>query len=37
VVDGMPKEAIATGAVSRVLPLHEIGPALLTASRRRRG
>lgn len=26
---GMPQEAIATGAVSRVLPLHEIGPALI--------
>jgi len=36
VVFGMPGEAIATGAVSRVLPLGEIGPALAAAARRRR-
>ncbi|MHB8877396.1 MAG: CheB methylesterase domain-containing protein, partial [Myxococcaceae bacterium] len=29
VIFGMPKEAIASGAVDRVLPLHEIGPALI--------
>lgn len=36
VVFGMPQEAISTGVVKRVLPLGEIGPALLTLSRRRR-
>ncbi|WP_374358246.1 chemotaxis response regulator protein-glutamate methylesterase, partial [Chitinimonas sp.] len=30
VVFGMPKEAIATGGVSEVLPLDKIGPALVT-------
>ena len=28
VVYGMPREAVLLGAVDRVLPLHEIGPAL---------
>lgn len=37
VIDGMPKEAIATGAVTKVLPLQEIGPALLAMGRKRRG
>jgi len=32
----MPKEAIATGAVTRVLPLDEIGPALLGEAARQR-
>ncbi|KFE67012.1 chemotaxis-specific protein-glutamate methyltransferase CheB [Hyalangium minutum] len=36
VVFGMPQEAISTGVVKRVLPLGEIGPALLTLARRRR-
>ncbi|MDY7229945.1 protein-glutamate methylesterase/protein-glutamine glutaminase [Hyalangium rubrum] len=36
VVFGMPQEAIATGVVRRVLPLGEMGPALVTAARRRR-
>jgi two-component system, chemotaxis family, protein-glutamate methylesterase/glutaminase len=36
VVFGMPQEAISTGVVKRVLPLGEIGPALVTLSRRRR-
>jgi two-component system chemotaxis response regulator CheB len=36
VVFGMPQEAIATGAVRRVLPLGEIGPALVAFARRRR-
>jgi two-component system chemotaxis response regulator CheB len=36
VVFGMPQEAIATGRVKRVLPLGEIGPALVQAARRRR-
>jgi two-component system chemotaxis response regulator CheB len=36
VVFGMPQEAIATGVVKRVLPLGEIGPALVTLARRRR-
>ncbi|MBU8899165.1 chemotaxis response regulator protein-glutamate methylesterase [Corallococcus sp. H22C18031201] len=37
VVFGMPQEAIATGAVKRVLPLGEMGPALASLVRRRRG
>lgn len=38
IIYGMPKEAIATGAVHRVLPLPEIGPALVhEATRRRNG
>ncbi len=36
VVFGMPHEAIATGRVKRILPLGEIGPALVLAARRRR-
>jgi two-component system chemotaxis response regulator CheB len=32
----MPQEAIATGLVKRVLPLGEIGPALVSLARRRR-
>jgi two-component system chemotaxis response regulator CheB len=36
VVFGMPQEAIATGLVRRVLPLGEIGPALVAIARRRR-
>jgi two-component system chemotaxis response regulator CheB len=36
VVFGMPQEAIATGLVKRVLPLGEIGPALVSLARRRR-
>jgi len=36
VVFGMPQEAISTGVVKRVLPLGEIGPALVTLARRRR-
>jgi two-component system chemotaxis response regulator CheB len=36
VVFGMPQEAIATGLVKRVLPLGEIGPALVSVARRRR-
>ncbi len=36
VVFGMPQEAIATGGVKRVLPLGEIGPALVALARRRR-
>jgi two-component system chemotaxis response regulator CheB len=36
VVFGMPQEAIATGVVKRVLPLGEIGPALVSLARRRR-
>jgi two-component system chemotaxis response regulator CheB len=36
VVFGMPQEAIATGLVKRVLPLGEIGPALVAVARRRR-
>lgn len=35
VIFGMPKEAIATGAVRRVLPLDELGPALVAEARRR--
>lgn len=35
VIFGMPKEAIATGAVERVLPLDELGPALVAEARRR--
>jgi len=38
VVYGMPREAVACGAADRVLPLHEIGPALeLRAARKDRG
>jgi two-component system chemotaxis response regulator CheB len=38
VIFGMPKEAIATGAVKRILPLPEIGPALAQeAQKRNRG
>ena len=36
VIYGMPQEAVATGAVSRVLPLGEIGPALVEIARKRR-
>jgi two-component system chemotaxis response regulator CheB len=36
VIYGMPQEAVATGAVSRVLPLGEIGPALVEMARKRR-
>ncbi len=36
VVFGMPKEAIATGAVKRVLGLPELGPALAGLARKRR-
>jgi two-component system chemotaxis response regulator CheB len=36
VIFGMPKEAIATGAVKRVLPLGEMGPALVDLARKRR-
>lgn len=36
VVFGMPKEAIATGAVTRVLPLDDIGSELAALVRRRR-
>ncbi|WP_224249492.1 chemotaxis-specific protein-glutamate methyltransferase CheB [Hyalangium gracile] len=36
VVFGMPQEAISTGVVKRVLPLGEIGPALVSLARRRR-
>jgi two-component system chemotaxis response regulator CheB len=36
VIYGMPQEAVATGAVSRVLPLGEIGPALVDVARKRR-
>ena len=35
VIYGMPKEAIATGAVKRVLALGELGAALLSLARRR--
>ena len=35
VIFGMPKEAIATGAVLKVLALDEIGPALVAEARRR--
>ena len=34
VIFGMPKEAIARGAASEVLPLQEIAPAILRSSRR---
>jgi two-component system chemotaxis response regulator CheB len=38
IVYGMPREAVACGAAERVLPLHEIGPALEhRAARRERG
>lgn len=37
VIFGMPKEAIATGVVKRILPLDEIGPALLVAAAARKG
>jgi two-component system chemotaxis response regulator CheB len=36
VIFGMPKEAIATGAVKRVLPLAEMGPSLVALARKRR-
>jgi two-component system chemotaxis response regulator CheB len=36
VIYGMPQEAVATGAVSRVLPLGDIGPSLVELARRRR-
>ncbi|HSP80718.1 MAG TPA: chemotaxis protein CheB, partial [Myxococcaceae bacterium] len=36
VIYGMPQEAVATGSVSRVLPLGEIGPALVELARKRR-
>ena len=36
VIYGMPQEAVATGAVSRQLPLNEIGPALVELARKRR-
>ena len=35
VIFGMPQEAIATGAVQRVLALDELGPALVAEARRR--
>jgi two-component system, chemotaxis family, protein-glutamate methylesterase/glutaminase len=35
VVFGMPREAASTGAASRVLPLHDIGPALADIVRKR--
>lgn len=37
VVFGMPREAILLGAAERILPLQEIGPALLEAARPARG
>jgi two-component system, chemotaxis family, protein-glutamate methylesterase/glutaminase len=37
VVFGMPREAILLGAAERVLPVQEIGPALLEAARPARG
>jgi len=37
VVFGMPREAILLGAAERVLPVQEIGPALLEAARLARG
>jgi two-component system chemotaxis response regulator CheB len=38
IVYGMPREAVACGAADRVLPLHEIGPALeLRVARKDRG
>jgi two-component system chemotaxis response regulator CheB len=36
VVFGMPREAILLGAAEQVLPVHEIGPALLAAARHAR-
>jgi two-component system, chemotaxis family, protein-glutamate methylesterase/glutaminase len=36
IIYGMPQEAVATGSVSRVLPLGEIGPALVDLARKRR-
>ncbi len=36
VIYGMPQEAVATGAVSRQLPLGDIGPALVELARKRR-
>jgi len=36
VIFGMPQATIATGAVKRVLPLEEIGPALVALARERR-
>lgn len=36
VIYGMPQEAVATGAVTRVLPLGEIGPSLVEMARKRR-
>jgi two-component system, chemotaxis family, protein-glutamate methylesterase/glutaminase len=36
VIYGMPQEAVATGAVTRQLPLGEIGPALVELARKRR-
>jgi len=35
VVYGMPREAVLAGAAEQVLPLHEIGAALVTGTRRR--
>jgi two-component system chemotaxis response regulator CheB len=37
VIFGMPKEAIARGAVASVLPLHQIGPALLSFAGHKQG
>lgn len=37
VVYGMPQEAVKLGAAERVLPLHEIGPALVSLAAQRRG
>ncbi len=36
VIFGMPREAIATGAVKRVLPLPEVGPALAAEAAKRK-
>ncbi|PTL82387.1 chemotaxis response regulator protein-glutamate methylesterase [Vitiosangium sp. GDMCC 1.1324] len=36
VIYGMPQEAVATGAVTRVLPLGEIGPSLVEMARKRK-
>jgi two-component system chemotaxis response regulator CheB len=33
VVFGMPREAILLGAAEQILPVHEIGPALVSATR----
>lgn len=36
VIFGMPKEAIDAGGVTRVLPLHELGPAIIQALAKKR-